>query len=235
VRIAIIETGAPPADLERRHGAYPAMMERMLAPSTPGVSFFSARVFDGAAPPPLSAFDALLITGSPAGVYEDHGWIAPLEDLIRASAAAGKKQVGICFGHQIMAQAFGGDVVKTDRGWGVGVHQYAVESAQEWMRPFQNRLACVVSHQDQVLRAPDGARRLAGSGFCPNGVLSYAQGPAISFQMHPEFDHAFAGDLLRAREGRISAGLIDEARASLSQPSDRHVIAKWIAAFYQSS
>ncbi len=235
MRIAIIETGAPPAELERRHGGYPAMMERMLAPLTPGASYFSARVFDGAPPPPLHSFDGLLITGSPAGVYEDHPWIAPLEDLIRASADAGKKQVGVCFGHQIMAQAFGGEVRRAESGWGVGVHQYAVESAEEWMRPFQNRLACVVSHQDQVVRAPVGARRLGGSEFCPNGVLSYAQGPAISFQMHPEFDHAFAGDLLRAREERIAGNVIDDARASLSRSSDRRLIAQWIAAFYQSA
>ncbi|MEE2690821.1 MAG: hypothetical protein VX640_04680 [Pseudomonadota bacterium] len=235
MRIAIIETGAPPPDLERRHGGYPAMMERMLAPRITGVSFITARVFDGAAPPPLDAFDGLLITGSPAGAYEGHEWIAPLEALIRGAAAAGKKQVGICFGHQIMAQAFGGQVVKAERGWGVGVHQYEVERAEDWMRPFQNRLACVVSHQDQVTRAPQGARRLAGSDFCPNGALSYAQGPAISFQMHPEFDHAFAADLLRAREGRIPAPLIDEARASFARKSDRAVITQWIAAFYQSA
>ncbi|MEM9988211.1 MAG: gamma-glutamyl-gamma-aminobutyrate hydrolase family protein, partial [Pseudomonadota bacterium] len=65
-----------------------------------------------------------MITGSPAGVYEDHPWIAPLEDSIREWTWQNHPVVGICFGHQIMAQALGGMVQKSDRGWGVGLHTY---------------------------------------------------------------------------------------------------------------
>ncbi|MEQ8934607.1 MAG: type 1 glutamine amidotransferase, partial [Amphiplicatus sp.] len=116
MQIRILETGEPPETLKSRFGDYPSMFERLLSPFTDRFSFSTTAAHKGAAMPKLSEFDVLLITGSPAGVYEDHAWIAPLEDLIRASAAAGKKQVGICFGHQIMAQAFGGEVQKSDRG-----------------------------------------------------------------------------------------------------------------------
>jgi GMP synthase-like glutamine amidotransferase len=232
MRIAIIETGAPPEQLAAKHPTYPKMMERMLSPLAPGLSFATYRVFaDGALPRPAD-FDGLLITGSAAGVYEDHDWIAPLEALVRAAAAAGKPQVGICFGHQLMAQAFGGEVTKSGKGWGVGVHRYDVTAEAPWMTPGQGKITCAVSHQDQVTAPPPGAKTLGGSDFCEHGVLAYAQGPAISFQMHPEFDHAYASDLIGVRRNRFGETLSDEGLASLKNGSDRGLLAQWIVNFF---
>lgn len=234
MRLVIIETGEPPAGLLNSHGSYPAMFERMLRGRSPRFEFFTIPVFRSAKLPGLDAFDGALITGSPAGVYESHVWIKPLEDFIRLTAAAGKPQTGICFGHQIMAQALGGRVEKSARGWGIGVHRYELLDHTEWMRPEMSEVACVVSHQDQVTAAPPGARILAASEFNPIGVLSYAQGPAVSFQMHPEFEHDFASDLVRARRERLPRELTDRALETLRGRSDRGVIADWIVNFYLS-
>lgn len=230
MKIAIIETGAPPQSLRAKHPGYPAMFERLLGPLAPRTSFSTLSVD---ALPSISAFDGLLLTGSPAGVYEGHDWIAPLEALIRAAAEAKKPTVGVCFGHQIMAQAFGGEVRKSDKGWGVGLHDYEVFAPDPWMSPASSRIACVVSHQDQVLAPPKSARRLAGSAFCEYAILAYDHAPAISFQMHPEFDHAFAADLYRARQERIGETLAADALSSLRRRSDRELIGQWIANFYQ--
>lgn len=232
MRIAIIETGAPPEPLNGKHPTYPKMMERMLAPLAPQLSFTTWPTFRDGSLPGVSDFDGLLITGSPAGVYEDHAWIAPLEDLVRDAAAAGKPQVGICFGHQLMAQAFGGAVAKSDKGWGVGVHHYDVTADAPFMSPQQGRISCAVSHQDQVTSPPPGARTLAASGFCEYGALAYAQGPAISFQMHPEFEHDYAADLIGIRRNRFGDALSDEGLATLKSRSDRAVIAQWIVNFF---
>lgn len=232
MRIAIIETGVPPSPLKERHGDYPAMMMRMLAPLAPRLSFVTARTSEGAPLPMVDAFDGLLITGSAVGVYEDHEWIEPLESLVRATAGADKPQVGICFGHQLMARAFGGRVEKSEKGWGVGLHAYAVTGRAGWMAPETGRIACAVSHQDQVTLAPPGAKVLAGSDFCPVGALSYAQGPAISFQMHPEFEHDYAAELLRLRANRFAKPLVEDGLASLAGASDRTLIAQWIANFF---
>ncbi|MEO1015334.1 MAG: type 1 glutamine amidotransferase [Pseudomonadota bacterium] len=235
MRIAILETGAPPSPVRERHPGYGEMMVEMLAPLMPGADFAVARVFDGDETPETQNVDGYLITGSPAGVYEDHDWIAPLFETIRAAAATRTPQVGICFGHQAIAAALGGRVEKSEKGWGVGVHRYRVHNESAWMDPITQEISCAVSHQDQVVEAPAGARVLAGSEFCPNGALAYAQGPAVSFQMHPEFEHGFASDLLAARRDRIPGDRVADGLQSLRADSGRATLARWIAAFYQTA
>ncbi|MBI1393748.1 MAG: type 1 glutamine amidotransferase [Alphaproteobacteria bacterium] len=235
MKIAIVETGEPPLPLRTNSPGYATMMVDMLSPLMPAATYEARRIFAGEPPFAPTDADAFLVTGSPAGVYEDHDWIAPLFDAIRATADAGKPQVGICFGHQAMAAAFGGRVAKSDRGWGVGVHRYEVTSIQGWMTPQAAAFSCAVSHQDQVVEAPAGAVVIAGSAFCPNGALAYADGPAISFQMHPEFSHDYARDLLTLRADRIPADRVERGLASLQGDSDRAVIARWIASFYAAA
>lgn len=231
MRIAILETGAPPEPLDAQYGRYGAMFEAMFDGAGAPIMADTLSVFEGAAPPDPSAYDGYLITGSPAGAYESHEWIPPLERFIREAAALGKPTVGICFGHQVMAQAFGGAVEKSEKGWGAGVHVYEVLDTPEWMNGAPERFACAVSHQDQVVRPPEGARRIAGSNFCLFGALEYAQGPAVSFQMHPEFEHAFAADLLSMREDRIPGDVARLAHETLKRGSDRDAMARWIATF----
>ncbi|HXI86222.1 MAG TPA: hypothetical protein VNH64_02090 [Parvularculaceae bacterium] len=233
--IAIIETGAPPSALQKRFGLYPDMMARMLSPLAPGLRFKTVAAADGEPLPPIAAIDGALVTGSPYAVYEALAWLPALESFIRDLAAAGKPNVGICFGHQTMAKAFGGHVVKSDKGWGAGIHEYEVRREEDWMRPAARRLSCVVSHQDQVVAPPLGARLLAGSDFCPYGALIYPQGPAISFQMHPEFDADFSAALFRSREERMPAPVVKAALESLSTPADRRHIAEWIVNFYHQT
>jgi GMP synthase-like glutamine amidotransferase len=191
-------------------------------------------VCDGALVPAPEPGDALLITGSPAGVYEPHEFIAPLCDRIRDFAAARAPMVGICFGHQIMAHALGGQVEKSVRGWGVGVHVYDVLDGAGLGLP-DGALRCLVSHQDQVVERPAAAIRLAGSPFCPNGVLFYPEARALSFQMHPEFEPGYARALLAARADRLPAETYALAEAGLDRPTDRAAIAAALCRFIKEN
>ena len=126
-----------------------------------------------------------------------------------------------------MAEAFGGAVVKSPKGWGVGLHRYEVQHRADWMdgAAFVDVPA---SHQDQVVDCPAVARVIASSAFTPYAGLDY--GDAISFQFHPEFEAEFAVALIEARRDRFGAAA-DPAIASLSQPNDRARVARWIGRF----
>ncbi|HEY0026690.1 MAG TPA: type 1 glutamine amidotransferase [Allosphingosinicella sp.] len=224
MNVAILETGKPPEALRGRFTDYPAMFADLLGP---GFEITSYDVEAGELPGSPEAHPAYLVTGSPAGVYEDLPWIPPLKDFLRA--AKGKaKLVGICFGHQIMAEAFGGKVEKSERGWGVGLQTLEVCGAA----PFLGRertVAIPASHQDQIVVQPPATRVLASSVFSPFGVLAYQDQPALSMQFHPEFSPEFAKALIEAR--RTSLPDPEAALASLDQPNHREAVAGWIRRF----
>lgn len=223
--IAILETGAPPSDLSPEHGRYPQMVSRLLGQG------FETRTIDvrHSAPPDPGAFDGVIITGSPAGVYDGDPWIGGLLDWI-ASAKGQTRMVGICFGHQAMAQALGGRVEKSDRGWGVGLHRYDVQATEPWMQPPLSTIAIPVSHQDQVVERPAGARVILSSDFTPFAGLAWDD-EAISMQCHPEFTPAFASALAEGRRDRIGADRVDPALETLKTANDRDAVGQWIRTF----
>jgi GMP synthase-like glutamine amidotransferase len=226
MRIGLLETGEPPEALQPTFGRYGGMFQTLLGPD------HAYTVYDvqaGQLPAAPGEQDAWLITGSAAGAYDPLPWIEPLSDFLRA-AKGEVPLVGVCFGHQIMAQAFGGQVVKSERGWGVGLHRYAIERPQTWTDAPS--VAIPASHQDQVVTLPPGATVVGGSAFTPFGMLSYGGQSAISMQFHPEFDPAYAAALIEARRGtRYTDPEADAAIATLHQPNDRARVGGWIATF----
>jgi GMP synthase-like glutamine amidotransferase len=226
MKLAILETGRPPGDLAQEFGDYPSMFERLLGPD------FEVETFDvQAGQLPTGDHDAILITGSPAGVYDDFPWIGPLMQFIRS--AADRKIVGICFGHQVMAQALGGRVVKSEKGWGAGLHRYDVVLREPWMDgDAAAELAIPASHQDQVIVQPPNTEVVAMSDFTPYAALAWTDRPAISFQFHPEFSLGYAKALIEERYDIVPDP--DAAMASLDHPNDNARVAQWIQNFLKS-
>lgn len=229
--IGIIETGRPPGDLDKTHGNYPAMFQRLLSSVAEDLEFFTRAALDGDVPDDPRSADAWLITGSRYGVYERHDWIVRLEGFVRQAYDAKVPMIGICFGHQVIASALGGQVVKSDKGWGVGHHEYAVTQTRPWMSRTTDTLNLNAVHQDQVVDLPDGAEVLATSPFCENAVLAYGDG-ALTFQPHPEFNDAFKRDLITDRlvdivpEDRMQAGY-----ETLASDMTTDIAATWIVDF----
>jgi GMP synthase-like glutamine amidotransferase len=222
MKIGILQTGPLPPELSEKHGTYPEMFERLLAPY--GFAFETWAVMEGVFPPGPEAADGWLITGSRHGAYDDLPWIPKLEDLIRAIFGADRPLVGVCFGHQIIAQALGGKVEKYKGGWSVGPQTYE----------FPDRARTVHAwHQDQVVERPPGAEVLAASDFCKYAALHYP-GKAYTVQPHPEFDDGFAHALATIRgPGVVPAPLLAQAEARLGTPLDSSDLAAQFARFFQ--
>ena len=136
--------------------------------------------------------------------------------------------IGICFGHQVMSEALGGHVEKSQKGWGAGLHRYSIVGREEWI-DGAGTIAIPASHQDQVIVQPPNTEIVAQSDFTPFAALAWTDRPAISFQFHPEFSPAFAKALIEKRYDDVPNP--DAAIASLDAPNDSTRVAGWIRRF----
>ncbi|MEO5807391.1 glutamine amidotransferase-related protein [Devosia sp.] len=231
MKLTIIQTGDVPLPLRGDFGPYPQMFERMLDGTGESFAYEVVRAHDGEPLPDPATLGGILITGSAAGVYDDLPWLEPLRGFIRDAYAKNTSMLGICFGHQIMADALGGDVRKSEKGWGLGRHAYAVKGRPAFMSGAKETLAVACSHQDQVIVAPKVAEVILASDFTPNAGLMYQNGKALSFQPHPEFADDYTAALAELRRGKAPDALVNEAVASVSKESDSDVVAGYIARF----
>ncbi len=210
--IGILECGRMPDGLRERVGDYPPMFTRLLGGR--GFTFATWHVEGTVFPDSVHAADGWLITGSRHGAYEDHAFIPPLEQFIRDAFATGRPVVGVCFGHQIMAQALGGQVTKHPGGWIVGPQDYSFDDGVHRLNAW---------HQDQVVTPPPGARTVAQGPDCAHAALSYGAA-GYSVQGHPEFDDAVIAGLITQRgPGVVPADRLAAAQAGLGRADPRTV------------
>jgi GMP synthase-like glutamine amidotransferase len=232
LKLGILKTGRPPSSAIPRFGTYPDMFKRLLGEDAYDYSVYA--VDEGELPASVMACDAYLVTGASAGVYDPLPWIGELKDFLNA-AKGQAALVGICFGHQVMAEAFGGKVVKSPKGWGLGEQEYRVLKREPWMDDAPS-FRLPGSHQDQVVELPPGAEVVAANDFSPMGALAWRDRPAISMQLHPEFEPAYASALIENRRGSpYTDEEADRAIASYGAPDDRARVGAWLKNFLKSA
>jgi GMP synthase-like glutamine amidotransferase len=189
---------------------------------------------DGELPPDPLAADAWVLTGSVASVTQPAPWMERTADAVRQRHAAGRAMVGLCFGHQLIAQALGGAVGRNAGGFRLGVADTAIAAQELWMDPPLPRLSLFAAHEDQVQQPPPGARVLGGNAFCPVGAYAIGQ-HVLCTQYHPELTREFMRDLLKSFGHKFDSQVVAQAITEIEQPVDAAPFMRWVARFVESS
>jgi len=238
MKIGILATGTTRDSLLPRFGSYADMFVSLLSEQDASLEFEVFDVRDGIFPASTKVCDAWLITGSRSNVYERLPWMLQLNELILKIDAKKQPLVGICFGHQIIADVLGGTVVKFAGGWGVGIHQY--ETVPESIglvtsKPLSHFSICAM-HQDQVTTKPARAEVFARSEFCENAGLVYGK-HIVSLQGHPEFNKTYETALIENLKGDVfSLDVAEQGLQSVESSSlDSLQVIVWLLDFMKSA
>jgi GMP synthase (glutamine-hydrolysing) len=222
--IGILLSGHVPDAIADQYGQYDWMFRQLLKGR--GLQFRTYDVVSMEFPDSPDECDGWLISGSKHGAYDDLPFIPVLEDFIRAAHGRKSPIVGICFGHQIVAQALGGRVEKFSGGWSVGRTLY--DGA--W-----GPLALNAWHQDQVVEPPESATLTATTETCRYAGFTYPGG-IWTIQPHPELNPGIFGDFIQARaeQAGLPRPLVETALARLDLPTDEPRVADQIARHFRA-
>lgn len=232
LRLGLLVCDHVPERLRPVAGDYPDMFRDLFSPF-PQVSLVNYDLPAGETPASTEECDAWITTGSRRSVYENEPWIGWLAEFVRRLASSDRRYVGVCFGHQMIAQALGGRVERSTNGWGVGVKKVTIPDPPSWLGVSEFRV--LNSHQDQIVILPPGAEALGSNQGCPVSVVRYGE-RMIGIQGHPEFDRDYARALLLERRGTIiPEEVADAALDSLAEEPDRRVLAAAIVRFLSRS
>lgn len=239
MKIGVIQTGRVRGELAATHGEYPHMFAKLLNGTAPRFDLRTVALVDGDPLPDPASADGWAITGSRHGVYDDIEWIGPLKAFLRDARAARRPIVGVCFGHQILAEALGGKAVKHEGGWRLGANRFDVTDAR-WTPDAPQQLTLHSVHQDQVVEIPDDAKVWATAPGCRFAGLTFgdpAAPDAVSIQPHPEFDAPFARALTEKlhQDGRVTDAVAEPALASIGGPVDNAAVGRMLGDYLARS
>ena len=231
MKIAILQADHIPK--HRHHvsgGNYPEMFANLFLKISAVVDLEVFDVTELEFPEDINSYDGYIITGSKATSFGESIWITTLIEKIHLILAQKKRIIGICFGHQILARALGGQVNRSSKGWGVGVHSINVIKRKPWMVPFYDHLSLTFYHQDHVSSIPEKAELLATNKFCPIQMF-VVNNQALGIQAHPEMLRAHNHLLLQERKSTLDQHF-SPAIDSLRVRDHGGVVGQWMINFF---
>ena len=232
MKLCILENDYLDPAIEATYIGYGAMFERLLRDAGASGTIDIFNTVKGHYPESFASYDAVLLTGSRADAFSHEPWVLALRQQVEALLQAKKKQVGVCFGHQLIALCLGAKVVRAEQGWGVGRMTY------QWLAPDwqqtqgRQQVALLASHQDQVFELPAGARLLASSAFCPVAAFAYGE-HVFCVQPHPEFVEDYSAFLLNKRRASLGEEKYTSCIQSLALGHDGLALARMMVDFIE--
>ncbi len=236
MRLGLLICDESKSAIDHPCGSYLNMFQKLFS-EFKEVELVGFDLCQGEYPMDPTEFDGFVSTGSSVSVYDDLEWIQRFEEFLRKLYQLEIKYFGVCFGHQMLARALGGEVGKANQGWMVGVKSVEVHSAQDWMGPNiqtsaenKTKVNIISSHQDQVITLPKGGFPIASSLDCPIAMFGVGDN-LVGIQGHPEFQREYAQPLLESRREMIGDIIVDPAIQSYEESLDSREIACWIVNF----
>lgn len=216
MRINILLCDTFPGLLPHYIPSYVSMFTRLFDGVREGIDYEVYRAFDNHFPKTDAAAGIYLITGCNQSAYDNTPWIQHLLEWIVSADRARCNMVGICFGHQCIAQALGGTVRRATTGWGTGIRESCLLD-EESLRYFPDgTMRLLYNHHDQVVKLPPKATLVATSTFCPIESFRIDR-HVLTFQGHPEYVPKYAEHLLRNFSQDEPQETVEQALQSLTQ------------------
>lgn len=232
MHLVILMTNTDESDFADQHPKDGEKWRALLSPFDPDCTFSVYAVKDGAFPKrPLSDFDGVIVTGSPASMLEGAAWQGQLADTIRQAEVNKVPLFGACFGHQAIALALGGKISSNAQGWSFGTTDTNVHTPAPWMDGFTGPLTVHTAHEEQVSQLPPNAQNYMGRNDCPIGGFTIGN-HVFTTQYHPEIDTHFMTALIDELDGVKPAAVINAARKSMAHTPENTLFAKWIMQFF---
>ncbi len=230
--VGILEAGPNAPHLVPDHGTYGDWFITYLAATDPHLEFRAYRAYDDHFPDDPEDCHAYVVTGSKFSVLDGEDWMHKLADLTHRAAKT-RPVIGICFGHQLLHHSLGGRVANSDKGWGIGVHEYDMVEHAPWMEETDASFAILASHQDQVVEAAPNSRLLAASAFCPVAMSTIGDN-ILTMQGHPEATKDCFKKIYDSRRHVIQHHVVEEAMESLAQETTEALVARWMVRFMRA-
>ena len=230
MKIGVLNTDKLKPELSLRYGEYPSMFARLLLTAKPDLKLQTYNVVDFQYPKTIDECDAYLMTGSKLSVYDEIPWIIELKNFVRKLNTMQKKIVGICFGHQLIAEALGGKTLAAQDGWCVGAHKTKLNENATFYRAPEEEFYLLSNHRDQVSKMAEGATLLASTEACPIAMTSLGN-HILTFQGHPEFNKEYARALLDMRREILGEPVYSTAINSLEIETSNSLVSAWILEF----
>ena len=188
--LCILQAGPINKDLIQDYPSYDKMFSLLFKDKVPLWNINVYNIYENIFPEQLNYYNAFIITGSAYGVYDDHDWIKNLFEVIKKIVHFKIPLLGICFGHQAIAKALGGHVIKYSKGWGIGIKEVTIIKQKSLLGNFK-KLNLIFFHQDQVVKLPKNAELIASNSFCTMSSFSI-DNSVLTLQAHPEFSKDFS-------------------------------------------
>ncbi len=230
MKIGLLNAYAYNPDADDFQQTYGAMFQRFFAEHFPSdFSLYEYNVTQRHWPNSLQECDGWIIGASQHGVHDKNSWITKLMEFACACHFNQHPLIGIGFGHQVIAHALGGEVNRSRKGWGAGVHDFKVRQQKPWMTPELTNCLLYFGHKYQVDMLPDKATLLAGSCFCLHQMFAIGD-HIFALQGHPEYDGSFMQVWLD--HSKLTKEQYKQAVASLDQSTHSKAVGGWMRQFF---